>query len=126
MKRIIMSVAFLTSAFLLSQSAYNEAVSYSEIPEDVQKILVSSCYDCHSTDAGSKDAREALDFEKWNDYRTSKKIGLLGDICKLVEQEKMPPSKYLKNKPDREPDGEQKALICKWTKEEMEKLMQGD
>lgn len=111
---------FLSQAFSLN----NRPVG--EIPEEVGKILVSSCYDCHSSDANSKDAREALNFEQWDEYRVTKKIGLLGKICELVEEDKMPPKKYLGFKPDRKLSDSQKQLICDWTGKESSALMEGN
>jgi hypothetical protein len=69
---------------------------------------------------------KALDFEKWNEYRLTKQIGLLGDIGKMVEEGKMPPGKYLDNKPDRKLSEVQKKLLADWTKQEADKLMQGN
>lgn len=123
MKRNLVSVAMAGFLLLLFQSSDPGTSSTAQIPDEVSKILKTSCYDCHSTDARNKDAREALNFEKWNDYRLTKKIGLLGDICKLVGEKKMPPEKYLANKPESNPTDEQRSLICDWTEEESNKLM---
>ena len=97
-----------------------------EIPDEVNQILEASCYDCHSTGSNSKDAVKALDFKAWDDYRLTKQIGLLENICKTVEENKMPPGKYLEFKPDRKLSDEQKAVICDWTSEASKKLMEGN
>jgi len=93
------------------------------IPEDVEKILVSSCNDCHSNEASSKKAKLVLNFDSWDKYKDSKKISKLEKICEEVEEGKMPPEKYLKSKPEKVLDEQQKAAICKWTAEETEKLL---
>lgn len=108
---------------LLFQSFNQEEVSVTVFPEDVNEILVSACYDCHSTDSQSKDAREALNFKQWDDYRITKKIGLLDKTCDLVEKEKMPPARYLENNPDKKLSDAQKQVICDWTKKETAALM---
>ncbi|MCK4879297.1 MAG: heme-binding domain-containing protein [Bacteroidales bacterium] len=69
---------------------------------------------------------KAVNFEQWDDYRLTKKIGLLGDICKVVDEGKMPPEKYLEHKPDRKMSEAQKKFLCDWTRQESEKLMQGN
>ena len=123
-KNLYLSILAI-SIIILCQSFSPESISVTEIPDDVNKVLIASCYDCHSSDARNKDAREALNFEKWDDYRATKKIGLLGDICELVEKNKMPPEKYLDRNPDRKLTEKQKKLICDWTAKESAKLMEG-
>ena len=49
-------------------------------PEDVQQILVSSCYDCHSSAGTNDDAKKAVNFEEWDGYRLTKKISVLDEI----------------------------------------------
>lgn len=126
MKRNLYLSVLAGILLLLSQSFSTKDFRAPAIPDEVNKILIASCYDCHSDDAKSKDAREALNFESWDDYKLTKKIGLLGDICKLVEEDKMPPGKYLKSKPDRKLSGKQKELLCDWTEEESTRLMEGE
>ena len=112
----------LTCTFvLLSFLSLRQVVS--DIPDDVQDILKTSCYDCHSSDAGNEDAKAALDFEKWDDYKVTKKISLLKEICELCEEEKMPPEGYLNHKPDNKLSEKQIKTICEWTTDETEKLM---
>ena len=123
MKKYIALMMLAGGILLLSQSFTPNRLSNAAFPDEVNKVLVASCYNCHSTDAKNKDAREALNFEKWDDYRVTKKIGLLGKICELVEEGKMPPAKYLDNNPDRKLSDTQKQLICEWTKKETSSLM---
>lgn len=123
MKKYIALMMLAGGILLLSQSFAPNRLSNAAFPDDVSKVLVASCYDCHSTDAKNNKAREALDFEKWDDYRVTKQIGLLGKICELVDEEKMPPAKYLDSKPDSKLSETQKQLICEWTKKETSSLM---
>ena len=92
-------------------------------PADIDKLLISSCYECHSTDSRNTNAKEALNFQQWNDYKVSKQIGLLDEICELVGDNKMPPEKYLSFNPDKKLSEEQIKKICDWTEKESGKLM---
>ena len=96
------------------------------IPEEIGAILKSSCYDCHSSEARSEDAKKAVQFDLWDEYRVTKKIGILGKVGEMVEEGKMPPKKYLENKPDRKLTEDQKKQVLDWTKKESERLMQGN
>jgi len=94
-----------------------------EIPKDVNEVLMTSCYGCHNNDGKNKDAVEALNFDQWNEYRVTKKVGLLDKIKEVVEEDKMPPSKFVEQQPDKKPTEVQKELITDWTKEASDALM---
>lgn len=126
MRRNILLPVLMGCLVFLSLSFSPVPNSVGEIPDEVSKVLTSSCYGCHSSDAKNKDAREALNFEEWENYRPTKKIGLLGDICKLVKENKMPPERFLTNNPDKKLTEEQGKLICDWTEKEAAKLMGGE
>jgi tRNA A37 N6-isopentenylltransferase MiaA len=111
---------FLFQSFLFNRNASPEP------PEEVQKLLVSACYDCHSSAGQNEDALKAVNFEEWDSYRLTKQIGLLGDIAEVIEKDKMPPGKYLEFKPDRKLSDDQKKLLINWTDEASDALMEGN
>jgi hypothetical protein len=111
---------------MLSFSFINDSHPATSFPDDVVAILESACYDCHTTGAKSKDALKAVNYDEWDSYRVSKKVGLLGEICEVVEKGKMPPKKYLEHQPDKALTPAQKELLCSWAKKESEKLMAGE
>ena len=113
-------LVFLLQSFMLNRKASPD------VPEEVHKLLVSACYDCHSSAGQNEDAKKALNFETWDDYRLTKQIGLLGEIAEVIEKDKMPPGKYLEFKPDRKLSESQKELILNWTEESSKALMEGN
>ncbi|MEN8202639.1 MAG: heme-binding domain-containing protein [Bacteroidota bacterium] len=123
MKRRIALFVIAGGLFILFQANRPDPELMSQIPEELSTLLVSSCYDCHTTGARSEDALKAVNFTDWEEYRVSKKVAVLGDICKVVEKEKMPPEKYLDRNPDKKLSDTQKKLICDWTKEAADKLL---
>ncbi len=94
------------------------------IPDDVKKVLKTSCFDCHSNGAKKKVPKAALNFDKWDDYKLTKRISKLDGICKTVQKDKMPPEKYVDAHPDRALDETQKKLVCDWAGQESAKLME--
>lgn len=125
MKKPLLILA--AGAFLmLSFSFINDNKTAASFPDDVEAILESACNDCHTSGAKSKDALKAVNFNEWDTYRLSKKVGLLGEICDVVEKGKMPPKKYLEHQPDKALTPAQKVLVCNWAKKESEKLMEGN
>lgn len=109
--------------FILFQANVPDPNLISQIPEEVNTLMVASCYDCHTAGAKSEDALKALNFSEWEEYRMTKKVAVLGDIGKVVEKGKMPPEKYLDRNPDKKLSETQKKLIADWTREATEKLV---
>jgi len=126
MKKQIVLLVVLGFLFLAFQSFSPDIPVEKEFPEEISVILKTSCYDCHFTGAKAEKALKAANFEEWEGYRATKKIALLGEICNVVEDGKMPPQKYLEHKPDSKLSEEQIKLLCEWTEQEAEKLMQGN
>lgn len=126
MKKQIVLIVATGILFLFFQSFRPEPPSESVFPDEITTILKTSCYDCHYTGASSEKALKALNFADWEEYRLTKKIGLLGDIGEVVEEGKMPPGKYLENKPGAALSADQAKKLAEWTTREAEKLMQAD
>ena len=126
MKKLIIS--FLTAGilFLFLQAFVPESPQEKVFPDEISTILKTSCYDCHTTGSRSEAALKAIDYLKWDEYKVTKKISKLGDIGKMVEEGKMPPKKYLENKPESQLSEVQKKILIDWTKAESDKLMQGE
>jgi len=136
MKRLVSGVLTLGIIALLGAFTFNfnskelntTANTQDELnlgfPDDVKKILKTSCFDCHTSASKNIKSKGALNFNKWDDYKTTKKIGKLNDLCELVQDGDMPTSKYLKNYPDKKLNEEQVKIICDWTKKEISSLME--
>lgn len=109
---------------LLFSSLCQEPAANSDFPEEIDLIVKTSCVDCHHAEAKSEDAKKAVQFDLWDDYRVIKKIGILSKMAEVVEEEKMPPQKYLKNKPGAKLSEAQKKQFLDWTEKESGRLME--
>jgi hypothetical protein len=67
-------------------------------------------------------AKNVLDFYKWNEYKTAKKVNLLNNIDEVITEKSMPPKKYLDKNPEKILTEEQIKLFSKWAEEESNKL----
>ena len=126
MKKQLVLFLAIGILFLFVQSFSPEPPIEDVFPEEITSILKTSCYECHFTGASSDKALKAVNFDNWDEYRTTKQIGLLSDIGKVTEERKMPPGKYLDNKPDAELSDTQIKQLAEWTQQEADKLMQGN
>lgn len=126
MKKQLVLLVATGILFLFFQSFRPEPPAESAIPDEISAILKTSCFDCHFTGSNSEKAINAVNFDLWDQYRLTKQIGLLGDIGEVLEEGKMPPGKYLENKPEAKLSESQQKKLSEWTREEAEKLMQGE
>jgi hypothetical protein len=123
---IIVTIVFLLSSYkyIIIKSLGSENVKNApEFPEEILKIVVNSCYDCHTSESKSQVAKTMLDFNKWNEYKTSKKIQLLSKMDEEIKEKTMPPKKYSDQNPDKILTQDQIDLFSKWATEESDKLM---
>ena len=97
--------------------------SASEVPEEVQAIIKKSCFGCHNTDSGNDDAKEELDFKKLDDLSLMKQISAYKHIGETVEDNDMPPKRFLEKFPDKKLTAEEKQVLIAWAKKEAEALV---
>jgi len=126
MKKQIVYIVSAGILFLLFQSFLSGSLKKQELPEEVGTILKTSCYNCHSTGSRAEKALEKINFDDWDNYKLIKKIELLGDIGKVLEEGKMPPEKFLERNPDAKLSEDQASLLVDWTRQESDILMQGN
>jgi len=126
MKKQIVYIASAGIIFLFFQSFLSGSLKRQEIPDEIGTILKTSCYNCHSTGSRAEKALDKINFDDWDDYKLIKKIELLGDIGKVLEEGKMPPEKFLERNPDAKLSEDQSNLLIDWTKKEADMLMQGN
>jgi len=126
MKKQILLIVLGGLGLFLFLSLNQERAADDGFPEEVGAILTSSCFGCHNAEGRSEDAKKAVQFDLWDDYRVTKKIGILGEMEKVLEEGKMPPPRFLENNPDKKLTEAQRKLLLEWAKKESERLMQGN
>jgi hypothetical protein len=130
-KSILLSIAILAAGFAIAAFTYpGKTVTNPPqeqipalFPDDVQKVMETSCYDCHSDAASNVKAKSKLNFSKWGDLSDAKKVAKMEGINDVIKSGDMPPGKYITNNPDKALNQEHKDLINKWVTEESAKLM---
>jgi len=96
-----------------------------DFPENVAKILQTSCFDCHSTNSSNIKAKSELNFSNWSEYSNAKKVGKMGAMHDKLTEGKMPPSRYLGQNPDKALSQQQKDEVLQWIDEES-KILTGE
>lgn len=105
------------------------------VPQKVNSILRSSCYDCHSNnthyvwydhiqpvrflvEGHIKDAKEALNFSEWGTYSERKQERLLTSIIKQIDTGQMPLPSYTLMHRDAKLNTEKTKILIHWLKDQ--------
>lgn len=116
MKKVNSSLLFLVPGlFLLNLSVSGqEAPGVSpSLPDNVRKIVTSSCMPCHSQD-GRLLSRLKLNFTVWEQYSPGKQKTKAEKMYSLLDKGEMPPKKAREAKPENIPTRNQIETIKKW------------
>lgn len=111
-------VAGLIAAFTLApanatQKAKPAKTKGAAIPEDVFKILETSCMECHGTGGGGM-ATANVNFSEWETYSVKKQAKKSSAVCRAIENGSMPPASYVKSNPTKAVTKDQAVIVCKW------------
>ena len=109
------------------------------VPENIEWILQSSCYDCHSNETiypwysyvapvsflvsrDTRKGRKHLNFSEWQSLSKSDKAKALDEIGEEVGEGEMPMKIYPITHPDARLSDEQRKAIIAWAEEFADKL----
>ena len=124
MKKIIKKILFIGLIIFLLMQLYQPARNESfeqditanftkvyNVPKNVEAIVRTSCYDCHSNNTNYpwysnvqpvgffmehhiKEAKEDLNFDEWGKYSKRKQENRLDRIVKQIKSDEMPLASY--------------------------------
>lgn len=124
-KRIfpISFLVFLFAALLTSASenkVENKAIT---MPDDVKAIIENKCFGCHNTDSKNDKAKEKLDLKTLDSLEPAKLIHAFKEINEVVDENEMPPAKFLERFPDKKLTDDEKKILMDWASNEAKSLM---
>jgi Haem-binding domain len=134
---IVLLVFFVAMQFIRpernngSPTGPRDISHYVQVPDTVQKILVTSCYDCHSNHTvypwyvninpvglwlknHIDDGKRAINFSDLSAFTQKKLIHRLGDISEQVHEKEMPLSSYTFIHRYAVLDSNQMKLVMEW------------
>ena len=123
-------VLFLAIQFVPAKRLNPPVTSDFRGPEEVKKILIRSCYACHSNETvwpwyskiapvswlvvhDVEEAREELNFSEWDKFRSKRR--LIRKIYRESEEGKMPLPIYLPLHPSARLSKDDLAILEAWT-----------
>jgi uncharacterized membrane protein len=92
------------------------------MPDNVKAIIEKSCIGCHNTDSKNDDAKEDLDFKKFDTLSKQQMIHALKEIGEALEENEMPPAKFLEKYPEKKLTDAEKKELLDWANSESKSL----
>ncbi|MEP7163946.1 MAG: heme-binding domain-containing protein [Ferruginibacter sp.] len=109
----------------------NDITLAQHVPPEVEQVLKTSCYDCHSNNTvypwyasvqpvamwlgdHISEGKHDLNFSEFGGYSMRKKYKKLEEINELVKEDKMPLSSYTLIHRDAKLDESKKLLLANW------------
>lgn len=100
-----------------------------QTPPAVKKLLVASCYDCHSNQVNYpayayvapfswsirhhiKEGREHVNFSEWSRYNKEQKAHILDEVAETIENKEMPMKGYLPLHPEANLTDAQRQMLA--------------
>ncbi len=134
---LLLLLAFIVIQFFRPAKNMAEGISANDIttkyaiPQDVQTVLKTSCYDCHSNNTvypwynniqpvawwladHIKDAKAELNFSEFASYRIGRQYRKLEEINKEVEEGEMPLESYTYLHGNAKLTQQQKLSLTNW------------
>lgn len=133
----VLLLAFIVIQFIRPAKNKAEGLSNNDIsklypvPEDVQSILKTSCYDCHSNNTiypwyaevqpvawwladHIKDGKKELNFSEFASYRIGRQYRKLDEVNKEIKENEMPLDSYLWIHKGAKLTEQQKLTMANW------------
>lgn len=116
---LIIAVSFGLYSFSKTEKRNYDSVKDVDsivIPEEVQTIIDNKCYGCHNTESRGDKSKKKLNFDYFTngEYSKGKIISKLGKIKETLDENEMPPEKYLAKKPEKKLTADEKTILENW------------
>lgn len=119
----VVAVVLMFAGYSASAGITPTGTKATAMPDNVKAIIEKSCIGCHNTDSKNDKAKEALDLKTMESLSKQKMVHALKEIGETVEENEMPPAKFLEKYPDKKLTDAEKKILIDWSKKEAQALM---
>ncbi len=121
-RKSLFPVFILISMFAFSAENPSETKTIN-MPGDVKAIIEKSCFGCHNTDSKNDKAKDKLNLSTFDSLTKMKMIAGYKEIAEVLEENEMPPAKFLEKNPDKKLTKAEKTILMNWANNEAKGLM---
>lgn len=89
-----------------------------DYPNEIKKIIDRSCIECHSTNGNMAKIKVNFDYFTNGKYSNKKLAGKLNNIANAVENNRMPPAKYIAKHPKAKLSDTETKKVIEWAKKQ--------
>ena len=113
---LLISGTLVLVLFLINLPARSQVTSPTgtALPDEVNKIVTTSCMPCHSSQGGLM-SKAKLNFTEWAKYSPAKQKEKAAKIYSEINKGSMPPKMAREKRPEIIPTKDQAEIIKKWS-----------
>jgi len=86
-----------------------------ELPANVKAVVDQKCYGCHNANSKNEKGKAKLDWDELGKLKKSKRVATMDKISEVLVEGKMPPEKFLANKPEAKLSESDLATLVEWS-----------
>jgi cytochrome c553 len=116
-------VVLLFASFMVSAAENPTESKAVKMPDNVKAIIDKSCFGCHNTDSKNDKGKEKLNLSTFDTLTKNKMIATYKGMAEVVEENEMPPAKFLEKNPDKKLSDADKKILMDWANNEAKALM---
>jgi len=121
---LLLSFGFLAITALANNG--DSKSKNSAMPENIKAIVDNKCFGCHNDESKNDDAKKDLNFSTFDELSKMSQISAYKKITEVLEEQKMPPQKFLEHFPDKNITAEERTALLEWAQNEAKALVGGN
>jgi uncharacterized membrane protein len=90
---------------------------------EVKAVIDQKCFGCHNANSKNEKGKSKLQWDTMTALSKAKQIAAMDEIIEVLDEGKMPPEKFLANKPEAKLTEQEVKLLKEWANANAEKLM---
>ncbi|MBS0000403.1 MAG: heme-binding domain-containing protein [Cyclobacteriaceae bacterium] len=95
-----------------------------DMPDNVKAVVDTKCFGCHNVESTNDKAKDKLLWDKLDDLSKAEFVSALGSIEEVLDEDEMPPAKFLEKKPEMKLTADEKMVLRDWAVATAEKMME--
>jgi uncharacterized membrane protein len=122
-RKSLFSVFIFSALFAFATEKPQETKTV-KMPDDVKAIIDKSCFGCHNSDSQNEKGKDKLNLSTFDTLTKNKMIASYRKMAEAVEENEMPPAKFLEKNPNKKLTDAEKKILMDWANSEAKALMQ--